>query len=44
MADFTPQEEEGYTWGGPFKSKQSARKAIEEKSLGLRRQLYPETA
>lgn len=31
-----------FTCGGPFKSRQAAKKAVAEKSSTLRKQLYPE--
>ncbi len=40
---YVPPADPEYTWGGPFRSKQAANKAIAEKSSTLRRQLYPES-
>lgn len=37
-----PPADSEFTWGGPFKSLQAAKRALKEKSSTLRKQLYPE--
>lgn len=39
---YNPKADPEYTWGGPFKSLQAARKAVEYRYVELQRQLYPE--
>jgi hypothetical protein len=38
--DYKPEPDPAYTWGGPFRSKQAAQKALDQKSSTLRKQLY----
>ena len=38
-----PASDAAYTWGGPFQSRQAAKRALAEKSSTLRRQLYPQS-
>lgn len=44
VSGYRPKPDLEYTWGGPFRSKAAATKAIEARSEALRRQLYTETA
>lgn len=43
VAGYKPKPDPGvYTWGGPFKSQTAAKKALQNKSEELAKQLYPE--
>ena len=42
VVGYKPPPDPAYTWGGPFKSRQAASKALHRKNETLRKQLYPE--